>query len=133
MSVSTNRPQERHDAGARRHLFQVVEFQHVKPGKGRCLRPHEAPQRPTRCRRGQDVNAGVKVGLAIVERKEMQFLYADGTDLVFMNLQDYGDPRLRRRGRSGSYINRGRPGDYRHPVRSVRRCSVDLAASMTSR
>ena len=32
-------------------------------------------------------NAGVKVGLAIVERKEMQYLYPDGSDFVFMDLQ----------------------------------------------
>ena len=34
-------------------------------------------------------NAGVKVGLAIVERKTMQYLYADGDDSVFMDLETY--------------------------------------------
>ena len=34
-------------------------------------------------------NAGVKVGLAIVERKEMQYLYPDASDFVFMDLQTY--------------------------------------------
>ena len=70
-------------------LFQVVEFQHVKPGKGGAFVRTKLRNVKTGAVADKTFNAGVKVGLAIVERKEMQYLYADGADLVFMNLQTY--------------------------------------------
>ena len=70
-------------------LFQVIEFQHVKPGKGgafvrtklRNIRSGNVFERT--------FNAGVRVEQAIVTRDEMQFLYRDGDDYVFMNNQTY--------------------------------------------
>ena len=70
-------------------LFTVVEFQHVKPGKGgafvrskiRNLRPGAVIDRT--------FNAGVRVEQAILERKDMQFLYRDGDEYVFMDLESY--------------------------------------------
>ena len=70
-------------------LFQVVEFQHVKPGKGgafvrtklRNLRSGNLLERT--------FNAGIRVEQAILEKKDMQFLYKDGEDYVFMDTESY--------------------------------------------
>ena len=55
MSVSTNDLKNGMTLELDGTLFQVVEFQHVKPGQGRRLRADEAPQRQDRRGRGQDV------------------------------------------------------------------------------
>jgi len=70
-------------------LFQVVEFQHVKPGKGGAFVRTKLRNVKTGAVIERTFNAGVKVGLAIVERKGMQYLYSDGTDFVFMDLNTY--------------------------------------------
>src|SRR5438093_7541231 len=66
-------------------LFQVIEFQHVKPGKGGAFVRTKLRNLKTGGVVDRTFNAGVDVGLAIVERKDMQFLYRDGQDLVFMD------------------------------------------------
>ncbi|HET7236455.1 MAG TPA: elongation factor P [Actinomycetota bacterium] len=70
-------------------LFQVVEFQHVKPGKGGAFVRTKLRNVRTGAVLERTFNAGVKVGLAIVERKEMQFLYRDADALTFMDLASY--------------------------------------------
>ena len=70
-------------------LFQVIEFQHVKPGKGGAFVRTKLRNVKTGAVIERTFNAGVKVGLAIVERTSMQFLYADGDDAVFMDLRRY--------------------------------------------
>src|SRR5215470_996007 len=70
-------------------LFQVVEFQHVKPGKGGAFVRTKLRNVRTGAVIERTFNAGVKVGLAIVERKQMQYLYSDGTDFVFMDPDSY--------------------------------------------
>src|SRR5213593_320601 len=70
-------------------LFQVVEFQHVKPGKGGAFVRSKLRNVKTGAVIERTFNAGVKVGLAIVERTQMQYLYADGDDAIFMDLDSY--------------------------------------------
>jgi elongation factor P len=70
-------------------LFQVVEFQHVKPGKGGAFVRTKLRNLKTGGVVERTFNAGVKVGLAIVERKEMQYLYRDDRQLTFMDLESY--------------------------------------------
>ncbi|MBI2238419.1 MAG: elongation factor P [Actinobacteria bacterium] len=70
-------------------LFQVIEFQHVKPGKGGAFVRTKLRNVKTGAVLERTLNAGVKVGLAIVERKEMQYLYREGDAFVFMDLQTY--------------------------------------------
>ena len=89
MSVSTNDLKNGMTLELDGTLFQVIEFQHVKPGKGGAFVRTKLRNVKTGAVADKTFNAGVKVGLAIVERKEMQYLYADGPDLVFMNLQTY--------------------------------------------
>jgi elongation factor P len=89
VSVSTNDLKNGMTLDLDGTLFQVVEFQHVKPGKGGAFVRTKLRNVRTGAVADKTFNAGVKVGLAIVERKEMQYLYADGPDLVFMHLQTY--------------------------------------------
>jgi elongation factor P len=70
-------------------LFQVVEFQHVKPGKGGAFVRTKLRNVKSGAVIERTFNAGVKIGLAIVERKQMQYLYSDGTDFVFMDPDSY--------------------------------------------
>jgi elongation factor P len=70
-------------------LFQVIEFQHVKPGKGGAFVRTKLRNVRTGAVLDRTFNAGVKVGLAIVERKEMQYLYRDADAFVFMDTETY--------------------------------------------
>jgi elongation factor P len=70
-------------------LFQVVEFQHVKPGKGGAFVRTKLRNVKTGAVVERTFNAGVKIGLAIVERKEMQYLYRDGDAYTFMDMGTY--------------------------------------------
>ena len=70
-------------------LFQVIEFQHVKPGKGGAFVRTKLRNVRTGNVFDRTFNAGVRVEQAIINRDEMQFLYRDGDDYVFMNNQTY--------------------------------------------
>jgi elongation factor P len=89
VSVSTNEFKNGMTLELDGTLFQIVEFQHVKPGKGGAFVRSKLRNVKTGAVIERTFNAGVKVGLAIVERRDMQYLYADGDDLVFMDLQSY--------------------------------------------
>jgi elongation factor P len=89
MSVSTNDLKNGMTLDLDGTLFQVIEFQHVKPGKGGAFVRTKLRNVKTGAVIERTFNAGVKVGLAIVERKGMQYLYAEGTDAVFMDLDTY--------------------------------------------
>ncbi|WP_328857864.1 elongation factor P [Williamsia herbipolensis] len=70
-------------------LWQIQEFQHVKPGKG----PAFVRTKIRNVLSGKIVdktfNAGVKVETATVDRRDMTFLYNDGADFVFMDSENY--------------------------------------------
>jgi elongation factor P len=70
-------------------LWTVVEFQHVKPGKGGAFVRTKLKNVLSGKVVDRTFNAGVKVETANVDKREMQYLYADGTDLVFMDTQTY--------------------------------------------
>jgi elongation factor P len=70
-------------------LYQIVEFQHVKPGKGGAFVRTKLRNVRTGAVIDRTFNAGVNVGLAIVERREMQFLYRDADEFVFMDSDSY--------------------------------------------
>ena len=71
------------------HLWQVLEFQHVKPGKGPAFVRTKLKSVTTGKIIDKTFNAGTKVETANVDRRDMQYLYHDGTDYVFMDSQDY--------------------------------------------
>ena len=70
-------------------LWTVVEFQHVKPGKGPAFVRTKLKQVMTGKVVDKTFNAGVKVEVAILEKREMNFLYKEGDDYVFMDNENF--------------------------------------------
>jgi elongation factor P len=70
-------------------LWNVVEFQHVKPGKGGAFVRTKLKNVLTGQVVDRTFNAGTKVDTATVDRRDMQYLYADGDDFVFMDTDTY--------------------------------------------
>ena len=70
-------------------LWQVLEFQHVKPGKGPAFVRTKLKSVTSGKIIDRTFNAGTKVETANVDRRDMQYLYHDGTDYVFMDTKDY--------------------------------------------
>jgi len=75
-------------------LWGVVDFQHVKPGKGGAFVRTKLKNVLTGKVVDRTFNAGVKVEVANVDKREMQYLYREGEDFVFMDVQDYDQPRI---------------------------------------
>ena len=70
-------------------LFTLVEFQHVKPGKGGAFVRTTLKNVRTGAVLERTFRAGERMERAIIEKKEMQLLYRDGTDYVFMDTGTY--------------------------------------------
>jgi elongation factor P len=70
-------------------LFSVVEFQHVKPGKGGAFVRTKLKNVRTGAVVERTFRADERVEQAIVDKREMQLLYRDGTDYVFMDVVSY--------------------------------------------
>ena len=70
-------------------LWSVVEFQHVKPGKGPAFVRTKLKHVLTGKVVDKTFNAGVKVDTATVDRREMTYLYQDGAQFVFMDGDTY--------------------------------------------
>ena len=66
-------------------LWSVVEFQHVKPGKGPAFVRTKLKAVLSGKVVDKTFNAGTKVETANVDKRDMQYLYKDGTDYVFMD------------------------------------------------
>ncbi|MDA8320626.1 MAG: elongation factor P [Actinomycetota bacterium] len=75
-------------------LWSVVEFQHVKPGKGGAFVRTKLKNVLSGKVVDRTFNAGVKVDVANVDKREMQYLYREGEEFVFMDTQDYDQPRI---------------------------------------
>src|SRR3569833_2525646 len=70
-------------------LWAVVEFQHVKPGKGGAFVRTTLKNVLSGKVVDRTFNAGTKVDTATVDKRTMQFLYASGDDYEFMDLETY--------------------------------------------
>ncbi len=70
-------------------LWSVVEFQHVKPGKGPAFVRTKLKNVLSGKIVDKTFNAGIKVETANVDRRGMQFSYKDGADFVFMDTETY--------------------------------------------
>src|SRR5688500_19499962 len=70
-------------------LFQVVEFQHVKPGKGGAFVRTTLRNSRTGAVVDRTFRAGEKLEQAVIDKREMQYLYREGDDLVFMDNTTY--------------------------------------------
>jgi elongation factor P len=75
-------------------LWSVVDFQHVKPGKGGAFVRTKLKNVMSGKVVDRTFNAGVRVEQASVDKREMQYLYREGDDFVFMDTQDYDQPHI---------------------------------------
>ncbi|MGB9846172.1 MAG: elongation factor P [Desulfotomaculales bacterium] len=69
--------------------YQVVDFQHVKPGKGSPFVRSKLKNLRTGAVIEKTFNAGEKIPRAHVERREVQYLYNDGGTYYFMDMENY--------------------------------------------
>ena len=76
------------------NLFVVLEFQHVKPGKGAAFVRTKMKNLRTGSTIEYTFNSGIKVETARVERKPMQFLYNSGDSYTFMDMNTYDQIEL---------------------------------------
>lgn len=88
-SVSTNDLKNGMGLALPEGLFTVVEFQHVKPGKGGAFVRTKLKNVRTGRVLDKTYRADEKLEQAIIEKKEMQYLYRDGDDFVFMDNVSY--------------------------------------------
>ena len=70
-------------------LWTVIEFQHVKPGKGGAFVRTKVKNVMTGKTVDRTFNAGAKIETETVDRREFQYLYRDGDGFVFMDVSDY--------------------------------------------
>ena len=102
MAVSTNDLKNGMTLDLPEGLFSVVEFQHVKPGKGGAFVRTKLKNVRTGAVIERTYRADEKLEQAIIDKREMQFLYRDGDDYVFMDNTTYDQLQRRRRTRSAT-------------------------------
>jgi elongation factor P len=89
MAVSTNDLKNGMSLNLPEGLFSVVEFQHVKPGKGGAFVRTKLKNVRSGAVIERTYRADEKLDQAIIDKRDMQFLYRDGTDFVFMDTTSY--------------------------------------------
>jgi len=75
-------------------LWAVIEFQHVKPGKGPAFVRTKLKNVISGKVIDRTLNAGIKIEVATVDKREMQYLYNDGEGYVFMDTKDFDQMTL---------------------------------------
>ena len=70
-------------------LWSVIEFQHVKPGKGGAFVRTKLKNVVSGKVVDRTYNAGAKIDIENVDRRDFQYLYTDGDSFVFMDVEDY--------------------------------------------
>jgi elongation factor P len=79
-------------------LFTIVSYQHVKPGKGQAFVKTKLKNVKSGAVVDRTFRADEKVSLAVLDKREMQYLYSDDAGLVFMDNETYDqvhvDPAL---------------------------------------
>lgn len=71
------------------NIFQVLEFLHVKPGKGSAFVRSKLKNLRTGSIIDYTFNSGIKVKRAIIEKKQVQYLYNEGEMFFFMDMETY--------------------------------------------
>ncbi len=89
MSISTNDFKNGMALNLPEGLMTVVEFQHVKPGKGGAFVRTKLRNARTGAVIEKTFRADEKVGFAQIDKREMQFLYREGDEIVFMDNDTY--------------------------------------------
>ena len=109
MSVSTNDLKNGMTLDLPEGLFSVVEFQHVKPGKGGAFVRTKLKNVRTGAVLERTYRADEKLTQAIIDKREMQYLYRDGEQYVFMDNTSYDQLQVEQAslGTAASYIKEG--------------------------
>lgn len=89
MAITTNDLKNGMSLNLAEGLYQVVEFQHVKPGKGGAFVRTTLRNVRTGASLDKTFRAGEKVEQAMIDKREMQYLYRDGADYVFMDTETF--------------------------------------------
>ena len=89
MAITTNDLKNGMSLNLSEGLYQVVEFQHVKPGKGGAFVRTTLRNLRTGNQLDKTFRAGEKVEQAMIDKRDMQYLYRDGSDYVFMDNETY--------------------------------------------
>ena len=76
------------------NIYQVIEFLHVKPGKGAAFLKTKLRNLRTGATVEKTFNTSIKLEKAMIEKKNMQFLYANGDTYNFMNMETYEQVEL---------------------------------------
>lgn len=90
-------------------IYKILEFQHVKPGKGGAFVRTKLKNIRTGAVIERTYRADEKLVQAVIDKREMQFLYLDGDDFVFMDNTDYEQMHAPKAslGSSPSYLKEG--------------------------
>ena len=90
-------------------LFTIVDYQHVKPGKGQAFVKTKLKNVKTGAVTDKTFRADEKVGLAVLDKREMQYLYTDDAGLVFMDNETYEQLHIDREqfGDAGKFLKDG--------------------------
>lgn len=75
-------------------IYQVIEFLHVKPGKGPAFIRTKIKNLRTGATIEKTFNTNIKLEKAMIEKQNMQFLYASGDTYTFMNMETYEQTEL---------------------------------------
>jgi elongation factor P len=113
-------------------LFTIVEFQHVKPGKGAAFVRTKLKNVMTGKVLPNTFSAGVKINVQRVERRSYQYLYNDGTDYHFMNQETFEQIQLPKDLISApDFLKEGQEVDISYHAESERYLACDLPAYVT--
>ena len=109
MSISTNDLKNGMALDLPEGLMTVVEFQHVKPGKGGAFVRTKLKNFRTGAVLDRTFRADEKVQQAVIDKREMQFLYRESDDYVFMDNETYDQLHVTRGavGVAAKYLKEG--------------------------
>ncbi|MGH9244407.1 MAG: elongation factor P [Acidimicrobiales bacterium] len=109
MAITTNDLKNGMTLDLAEGLFHVVGFQHVKPGKGGAFVRTTLRNVRTGAVLDRTFRAGERVEQAVIDKREMQFLYRDGDDYVFMDTASYDQLHVARAalGAAADYLIEG--------------------------
>lgn len=91
------------------NIYQVLEFLHVKPGKGPAFVRTKLKNLRTGATIEKTFNTNIKLEKALIEKTEMQYLYSTGDSFNFMNMETYEqiDLALEQIGDDAKYLKEG--------------------------
>jgi len=130
VSISTNDLKNGMALNLPEGLVTVVEFQHVKPGKGGAFVRTKLKNVRNGAVLDRTFRADEKVKTAVIDKREMQFLYREGTDYVFMDNETYDQIQVPAEsvGSASNYLKEGDTAVL--PTYEDEVIGVDLPASV---